>query len=177
MTASETSDAPAAARSLSTRPRIAPFLAIALAVLAADQATKAIIRATIEPGDGWPSRGGWLHLSHVENSGAAFGILQGAGVFLVIPAVIAIVAVLAFVYTAPAGNRLYVVALAFVLGGATGNLVDRVTRGTVTDFIDPTHYPAFNLADSAIVLAVIALAWLSFREPDGDTVDDAEDGA
>ncbi|MEE8422815.1 MAG: signal peptidase II [Dehalococcoidia bacterium] len=177
MTASETSDAPAAGGSLSTRPRIAPFLMIALAVLAADQATKAIIRATIEPGGGWPSRGGLLRFSHVENSGAAFGILQGAGVFLVIPAVIAIVAVLVFVYTAPAGNRLYAVALAFILGGATGNLVDRVTRGTVTDFIDPTHYPAFNLADSAIVLAVIALAWLSFREPDGDAVDDAEDGA
>ncbi|MDP6605166.1 MAG: signal peptidase II [Dehalococcoidia bacterium] len=176
MTASRSSDAAAVGGGLAMRSRMTPFLAIALAVVAADQATKAIIRATIDQGDGWPSRGGLLHFSHVENSGAAFGILQNGGIFLVIAAVVAIVAVLAFIYAAPAGNRLYTIALAFVLGGATGNLVDRVTRGTVTDFIDPTHYPAFNLADSAIVLGVLALAWLSFTDPGSEPGGDADAG-
>ena len=49
------------------------------------------------------------------------------------------------------------------MGGAVGNLIDRVLRGEVTDFIDPTHYPAFNLADSSIVVGVIALVALSLR--------------
>ena len=146
------------------RRRLAPFAAIAATVIAADQGTKASIRAWLAEGEGWPGRGGLLQLSHVENSGAAFGILQGAAPFLLVTTLVGVVAVAAFVFFAPPERRFYTVALAFVLGGAAGNLIDRATRGTVTDFIDPTHYPAFNLADSAIVLGALALAWLSLRE-------------
>jgi signal peptidase II len=63
----------------------------------------------------------------------------------------------------PPAQRLYVAALALILGGAVGNLIDRVAKGTVTDFIDPTRYPAFNIADSAIVCGVIAVVLLSLR--------------
>ncbi len=160
--------APAAAgvasRGAVSRRRLAPFTAIALAVVAADQTTKAAIRAWLDVGEGWPTRDGLLQLSHVENSGAAFGILQGAGPLLLVTAVIGVVAVVAYLFVVPPGGRLYALALAFILGGATGNLIDRAARGTVTDFIDPAYYPAFNIADSAIVLGVFALAWLSFRD-------------
>ena len=106
--------------------------------------TKASIRAWLAEGEGWPGRGGLLQLSHVENSGAAFGILQGAAPFLLVTTLVGVVAVAAFVFFAPPERRFYTVALAFVLGGAAGNLIDRATRGTVTDFIDPTHYPGLQ---------------------------------
>ena len=83
--------------------------------------------------------------------------------FLLVTTVIGVAAVAAYLFLVPLA-RIYTIALALVLGGATGNLIDRATRGTVTDFIDPTHYPAFNIADSAIVIGVLALVLLSFRE-------------
>lgn len=146
---------------------MAPFIAVAIAVAALDQATKAIVRATLAEGEGWPAAGALLRIAHVENSGAAFGMLQGAGPFLLITTVVGIVAVVAYLFLTPSGGRLHGTALAFILGGAAGNLIDRAARGTVTDFIDPTRYPAFNLADSAIVVGVAALAWLTLRERDG----------
>lgn len=155
--------APAAERGAVARRRLVPFSAIALAVVAADQATKVVIRASLDVGERWPTRDGLLQLSHVENSGAAFGIFQGAGPFLLVTAIIGVIAVVAYLFVMPPSGRLYALALAFILGGATGNLIDRAARGTVTDFIDPAHYPAFNIADSAIVLGVFALAWLSLR--------------
>jgi signal peptidase II len=163
-----TSEAPATHTTIS-RARLLPFFSIALAVVAADQLTKSLIRGWLDRGESWPTSNGWLQLSHVENSGAAFGILQGAGTLLIIPALIGIVAVVAFLFFVPFACRLYSVALALILGGATGNLIDRAARSTVTDFIDPKFYPAFNIADSAIVVAVATLFVLSFIDrPDDD---------
>jgi signal peptidase II len=144
--------------------RLAVLLAGAGVVVALDQLTKALIRGWLAIGDGWP--GGWelIRLSHYENSGAAFGILQGGGGFLTITSIIAIGAVLAFLWWAPPQARLYSIALSLILGGAIGNLIDRLARGTVTDFIDPTHYPAFNIADSSIVIGVCVLGVLSLLE-------------
>ena len=160
--------------------RLAPFVAVALVVVVVDQATKALVRARLAVGEGWPGRDGLLQIAHVENSGAAFGILQGAGPFLLVTTVIGVAAVAAYLLLAPPEGRLYTLALALILGGAVGNLIDRAVRGTVTDFIDPSHYPAFNVADSAIVTGVVALFWLSLRDDgrrdDGDPPA-AEDGA
>ena len=100
----------------------------------------------------------------MQNTGAAFGILQGAGTFLVVATFIAIVAITVFLLTLPSHGRLYHLALSMILGGAIGNLIDRIRLGAVTDFIDPTHYPAFNLADSSIVCGVALLGFLAFRE-------------
>ena len=102
----------------------------------------------------------------MENTGAAFGILQGNGTLLIVPVMIAIGAVLLMLVWTPQQRYggLYSAALALILGGAIGNLIDRVARGSVTDFIDPIHYPAFNLADSSIVIGVIALVGLTFLE-------------
>ena len=144
--------------------RAAPWLALAATAVALDQGTKAIVRARLELYEVWPA--GWeiIRFQHIQNTGAAFGILQGAGTFLVVTTFIVIAGMTAFLLTLPSHGRLYHVALALILGGAVGNLIDRLRLGAVTDFIDPTHYPAFNLADSCIVCGVALLAYLSFRE-------------
>ena len=153
------------------------FAGTALAVVALDQATKAAVRAWLERGEHWPSPGdGLLHISRVENSGAAFGILQGAGPFLLVTTALGVVAILAYLLFAPPAGRLYTAALASVLGGAVGNLVDRAARGTVTDFIDPIHYPAFNIADSAIVIGVGTLILLSFFDPSREAAGSGQEG-
>ena len=156
--------------SLLAAPRRLVLLGVlASAVILVDQATKAWIRGWLDVGERWLDRGSLINLSHVENTGAAFGILQGAGTLLIIPVVMAIGAVLLMLVWTPQQRLggLHSVALALILGGAIGNLIDRVARGSVTDFIDPIHYPAFNLADSSIVIGVIALVGLSFLEEDG----------
>lgn len=144
--------------------RAAPWLALAIAVIAADQGTKAIVRATLDLYETWPRGWDLIRLQHIENTGAAFGILQGAGTFLVVAAFMLIAGITAFLLTLPSHGRLYHVSLALILGGAIGNLIDRVRLGAVTDFIDPTHYPAFNLADSSIFCGVALLAFLAFRD-------------
>jgi len=146
------------------RRHLAPYLLITLAVIAADQLTKALVRARLAEGEAWPSPDAVLAISHVENPGAAFGILQGASSFLLAATVVGVCVVLVYLMVVPPAQRLYVAALALILGGAVGNLIDRLAKGTVTDFIDPTHYPAFNIADSAIVCGVIAVTLLSLRE-------------
>jgi signal peptidase II len=155
---------PAAVRERSRQAsRLRLFAAVAAIVVAVDQATKALIRGWLAEGEVWPADFDLLRLAHVENSGAAFGILQDAGVFLIASSIIGVAAVLLFLRSAPAEDHLYTAALALVLGGAVGNLIDRLFRGEVTDFIDPTHYPSFNLADSAIVVGVFALILLAMR--------------
>ncbi len=146
--------------------RLWRFLLIASAIIVVDQATKSIVRANLVPGETWPEGWDLIRIAHVQNTGAAFGILQDAGTFLVVVPLIAIGALTFYLLSLPAHSRFYPAALSMILGGAIGNLIDRVRLGAVTDFIDPTHYPAFNVADSCIVLGVIAIAVLAFTEPD-----------
>ena len=157
------------------RERLWLFGGVATAIVAADQLSKALIRSWLPESRVWPTDFDLIRFQHVENSGAAFGILQGAGPFLIVSSVIGVAAVLLFLRATPAEDRLYSAALALVLGGAIGNLIDRVFRGSVTDFIDPARYPAFNLADSAIVVGVFALILLSLRGDDRDDRDDGEE--
>ena len=157
--------------------RIAALLGFSVVVIVADQVTKAAIRASLHPGETWPE--GWelIRLSHVHNTGAAFGILQGAGTFLVVAPFLATAAITVFLLTLPTHSRWYSIALAAILGGAVGNLIDRIRLGHVTDFIDPTHYPSFNLADSAIVLGVLTIVVLSFFAPVEGGASDGEPAA
>ena len=154
-----------AARPGAQRVQVRRFAGIAAAVVILDQLTKALVRAWLSEGETWPEGFDLIRISHVENSGAAFGILQDGGPFLIASSILGAVIVLIFLRAAPPGDRLYETALALVLGGAVGNLIDRLFRGTVTDFIDPTHYPSFNIADSSIVVGVIALAVISLVRP------------
>jgi signal peptidase II len=136
---------------------------VAVAVL--DQATKALAAATLAPGDPVPLLFG-IDLNLVRNTGVAFGVLAGAGdgPILVVTAV-AVAALLAF-FVARAQRPLLWLPVGMVLGGAAGNLLDRLRLGAVVDFIDPTFWPAFNLADTAIVLGVLGVLYLAEGRPE-----------
>jgi len=138
--------------------RDAPFFLVAAAVFVLDQLTKAIIRDWLAVGESWPSEDWLVKLTHVTNSGAAFGILQGQGLFLTVTAVIAIGAIVFYYAYPPLEHGLMRVAMGLLLGGAFGNLLDRVRFGEVTDFVDFPRYPEFNVADSSIVIGLIIIA-------------------
>ena len=137
--------------------RGAPFFLVAGAVFALDQVTKALIRNWLAVGESWPSDGWLVKITHVTNTGAAFGILQDAGFFLTVTAFIAIGAIVFYYLYPPLEHGLLRVAMGLLLGGAAGNLVDRLHQGHVTDFIDFPRYPEFNVADSSIVIGLIVV--------------------
>jgi signal peptidase II len=143
------------------RPRIWVFVTAA-AVVAADQITKAIAAATLSDGRSRPVIDGVLHWTLQRNPGAAFGIFRRApALFTVLAIAISIVIVWS---ASGARTALHRTALGLVLGGALGNLADRLFRppgpfrGHVIDFIDFRVWPTFNLADSAVVVGAILLA-------------------
>jgi signal peptidase II len=133
------------------------FIAAALFIFVFDQTTKALVRNNIPYGGAWPSDDWLVKIVHGTNSGAAFGILQGQGTFLVFTAILAMVAILLFYRNSSTTNRLVPLALGMQLGGAFGNLSDRLRFGEVTDLISFPHYPAFNFADSSIVVSLVLL--------------------
>jgi signal peptidase II len=134
--------------------RDAPFFLIAVAVLAFDQLTKSIIRNGLALGESWPGADWPVKITHITNTGAAFGILQGQGFFLTITAFVGMGAIAFYYAFPPLEHGLLRVALGLQLGGAVGNLIDRLRYGEVTDFINFPHYPAFNVADSSIVIGL-----------------------
>jgi signal peptidase II len=144
------------------------FFAVAAAIVLFDQLTKAVVRANLAVGESWPDEDWLVKFTHVTNTGAAFGILQGQGLFLIVTAVIAIAAIVFYFAYPPFEHGLLRLALALQLGGAAGNLTDRIRYGHVTDFIDFPRYPEFNVADSSIVigLAVIASFFVFFEGRD-----------
>ena len=147
-----------------------PFVFVAAAVFALDQLTKSLVRNNLALGESWPSDDWLVKIVHGTNSGAAFGILQGQGAFLTVTAFIAIGAIIFYYAFPPFEHGLLRLALGLQLGGALGNLSDRLRFGEVTDLISFPHYPSFNVADSSIVvgLGVIVVFFLLFdrRKPD-----------
>ncbi len=138
--------------------------ALILAVFITDQMTKAWVRASLIEGASRPSEG-FLRITHVSNTGSAFGLFPNQTLFLLIASLVGIAVLLVF-FRKQAGRGFMVrTSLGLQLGGATGNLVDRITMGKVTDFIDVGAWPVFNLADASIVTGIVILAWLLFRAP------------
>ena len=134
-----------------------PFFLIAIGIFVLDQVTKSIVRNNLEVGESWPSEDWLIRITHVTNSGAAFGILQGQGLFLTVTAIIAIGAIIFYYAFPPLEHGLLRIALGLQLGGAAGNLIDRIRFGEVTDMFHFPHYPAFNVADSSIVVGLFVL--------------------
>lgn len=139
--------------------RQALFGAVAAAVVGLDQATKYLVTSALAPGESWPPD--WpVQATYTTNTGAAFGILQGQGALLTVIGLVGLATIL-LVYLRPAGHPgVVTVPLGLILGGAVGNVIDRLRLGHVIDFIDFPHWPAFNVADSSIVIGTIALAAL-----------------
>lgn len=141
------------------------MLAVAAAVVAVDQITKAVAVATLIGRDPVSLLGGLLTLRLVRNPGAAFGLAEGATVVLSLIA--AGVAVVVVRLAARLASRPWAISLGLLLGGAVGNLVDRLVRspgplrGHVVDFLELPRWPVFNVADSAIVIAGVTLVLYS----------------
>jgi signal peptidase II len=138
---------------------------VAGTVLAVDQVTKAVVRASLERGEDVDLVLG-VSLTYVRNRGVAFGALSGGGTAVTIVVGLALVALA--VYFATHLHRPWAwLPTGMLLGGAVGNLVDRLTLGAVTDFIDPPRWPAFNVADISITCGVVALLLVLARDDPG----------
>ncbi|MGA2284708.1 MAG: signal peptidase II [Dehalococcoidia bacterium] len=133
-----------------------PFFLVAVAVFALDQLTKYLVRANMRLGQSFPESGP-VRIVRVTNTGAAFGMLQGQTFFLTVTTLLGLGAILLYYLYPPMDNRILRIALGLQLGGAVGNLSDRVRVGEVTDFIQWPHWPAFNVADSSITVGVVAI--------------------
>lgn len=145
-------------------PRDIVFLGVALGILAFDQITKSLVRENLLIGESWPED--WaVQFTHVINTGAAFGILEGKSGFLVVTSVIGLAAIVFYYWFPPHNHPIVPVAFGMLLGGTLGNLIDRLRLGHVTDFVDFPHYPAFNVADSSIVISIVVLLGMTLLMP------------
>ncbi|WP_108999911.1 signal peptidase II [Streptomyces rishiriensis] len=173
----EQSSGPAGHESTGTRPRgkrrIAVLFVVSAFAYALDLVSKMLVVAKLEHHAPIEIVGDWLRFEAIRNAGAAFGFGEAFTVIFTViaAAVIVVIARLARkLYSLP-----WAIALGLLLGGALGNLTDRIFRtpgvfeGAVVDFIAPKHFAVFNLADSAIVCGGILIVLLSFRglDPDG----------
>lgn len=135
----------------------APFFVLAAFIILLDQVTKQLVRSNLALGESWPERDWVLRITHVTNSGAAFGILQGQTPFLIVTTFLGLAAILLYYVYPPMEHGFIRFILGLQLGGAVGNLIDRVRLGEVTDFINFRFWPAFNVADSTISIGVVGV--------------------
>lgn len=139
--------------------RVLGYYLLALAVFGLDQGTKWLVRASIAPGAQVAVLGRFVSLTYTVNRGAAFGILQGRLGFLTVVALVCAIGSAVYLLAVGAkGPALQGIGASLVLGGAMGNLADRLRLGHVVDFIDVGSWPVFNAADSAIVAGAVLMA-------------------
>lgn len=144
------------AQRISRRPALAAAISIALAVFATDQAIKWVVESSMRLGESIVLIPGVLSLTYIHNEGGAFGILSESPRILMVGSLVAVVVVL-WMLLAEAPSRLTVAACGLILGGAAGNLADRLATGRVTDYVHFSFWYIFNAADAAIVLGVALL--------------------
>ena len=145
--------------------RVLPFVA-AVAVFVLDRITKDLIKTRLSLWDAWNAVPGLLNIVHTENPGIAFGMLSNLenpwrNVFLIGFSVLVLAIISAVLLRMEGQGQLLRMGLALVMGGALGNLFDRIVHGTVTDFVElhvgEHYFPAFNVADSAITIGACLL--------------------
>ncbi|MDQ6857591.1 MAG: signal peptidase II [Chloroflexota bacterium] len=145
---------------------------VAVAIFVLDRITKIAVETNLAVGSSIDVLGQWIRISHVTNSGAAFGLLPERTTLLSILSVAAVLAIVFYYRKLAADSLLIAMTLGMQLGGAFGNLVDRVRQGYVVDFVDVgipggLRFWSFNVADSSIVvgiIAVTALLWWNERK-------------
>jgi signal peptidase II len=147
---------------------MAPWLravAVTAVVVVLDQATKALVRANVAQGDSdgvLPA----VQIVHVRNEGVAFSRFSGGGTIVTVIVAAALLALLAYFVT-HLNKPLVWLPTGMLLGGALGNIIDRVRDGAVTDFIKLPLWPAFNVADVSITFGVLVLLYVTERPRDG----------
>lgn len=135
---------------------------LALAVFVLDQALKSLVEGSMRIGESIVLVPGFLSLTYIKNNGGAFGILGGSQVLLLIGSAMAVLVVL-WMLVAGEPSKLTALGCGLILGGAAGNLLDRITSGEVTDYVHFSFWYIFNAADAAIVTGVTALLLSSLR--------------
>jgi signal peptidase II len=129
-------------------------------VFGLDQLTKYLVRANLALGDSWPAEG-FARITHGTNTGTIFGLFPGQTVLLTVLSFGAIAFLFYFYRTHALPSPYLRFAIGLLLGGAFGNLIDRLRMGTVTDFVDIGPWPIFNVADSSIVVGIALMVTLS----------------
>jgi signal peptidase II len=142
---------------------------VAVVVFALDRLTKIWVESNIPLYEARPVVGEYARIVHTQNSGAAFGLLPERTTLLSILSVVAVLAILYYYRQIASGSSLIAATLGMQLGGAFGNLVDRVGQGYVVDFIDVGvpggwRFWAFNIADSSIVVGIFLVTFLLWQE-------------
>jgi signal peptidase II len=136
------------------------LVGIAGGVIALDQWTKYLVRFRLEEGTSW-SPFEWLmpyaRIIHWTNTGAAFGLFKSWGLVITVIAILVSLAILYYFPRIPSSQVALRLAMAMQLGGAMGNLIDRLIHGTVTDFVSVGTFPVFNVADACISIGVAIL--------------------
>lgn len=140
-------------------------LGVGALAFAADQISKALVETNLRNGNTIELLGGLVRLDYTRNTGAAFSLLQTGGWLFAIVAVAVSAGILLYLRRAGDTSLGVVIALGLILGGALGNLADRIRLGYVVDFIDLRWWPVFNVADSAIVFGVASLIIRSLCQP------------
>ena len=140
------------------------MLSVAAVVFIADQVTKYIVKTNMDLYESWPSEG-LVRITYGTNSGTAFGLFPDQTLVLIITSLLAIGFIYYFYRSHALPSRVLRLAIGLQLGGAFGNLLDRVRLGSVVDFIDIGWWPIFNLADSSIVTGIGLLALVIFLTP------------
>jgi signal peptidase II len=163
-------------------PGRSPYLWIVGLIVACDQVTKALVDDFMTLHESRTIVEGLVRLTYVQNRGAAFGILSEAGLpyqslLFSVVSLLALLAIALYAWRMPVQSRLPQTALALVMGGAIGNLLDRARLGYVIDYVDvywgAHHWPAFNVADSAITVGVALLVLDILRNPQLDESSEA----
>lgn len=149
---------------------------VAVGTILLDQTLKFAVTGWLGPdavSHRWELAGSLLAFEYVENPGAAFGLLRGQTGLLILAALAATVLVVLGISRLTAASRMVPVGFGFLLGGALGNLLDRVRLGYVVDFLAVGMWPKFNVADSAITVGLVLLGWYSLFS--SDRVDEKSD--
>lgn len=142
------------------------FLLVIVGVLTVDQLTKYIVQSNMIEGQSMPVINGIFHLTYVRNPGAAFGIFPDRTSFFILVTLLVILMVVIFYRQIPREKLLMRIALGLMVGGALGNLLDRLRLGKVVDFFDFQVWPVFNIADMAVVVGVGILILELLRSKD-----------
>ena len=147
------------------------FYGISILVIFIDQLVKYLVDKYMVYGQSIPLFNGFLQLTYVRNTGAAFSLFVGFSPYLIAVGVLAAIVVVFFHYRLPPNDFYLQMSLAFILGGSLGNLIDRVARSFVVDYIDILIWPVFNIADIMINLGVILIAIKLFEKKKAEVKD------
>ena len=153
---------------------------VTVLTIIADQGSKIFVAKRMELGQSIPVLGNFFRITFIRNAGSAFGIFLGGGWFYLLASILAIILIFFYLRKMSAGHLWSRISLTLILGGALGNLIDRVRYGMVIDFLDfgvgRLRWPVFNLADAAVTVGVAVFLLLMFQKKAEDRGQDKKAG-